>query len=329
MPVVQIGLLHTGNQLAFGGLVAQTINRANAWLVQNAPGTSVNLQNNRAMYANDDLDQLEDDAITLVQDAGTEIILAAGGPQSALAAKDATEVANPNVAQRKPVVFTTVTDPVHIGLRNQLPAPGGTNLVGMDGQTSENDPRRLRILREFVTQQPGNHGNKVGVLVNPLRDHPLRQQQDAAFESAAQTLNLDLQKRLTIDDHGIRNAYRFFQRKQVLGVVVTADSFFNSRRATIIQAAANHGVPTIYQWKAFVDDAGLISYGPSLNEAYLKAGEHLGMLARQQPQNRLPSNIPCPSATVFDLSVKLSTANHLNFTVFPPLLDNVQVNYVP
>src|SRR5262249_21855979 len=192
MPVVQIGLLHTGTQAVSGGLVAQTMNAANAWLAQNAPGTSVNLQNNRAKYANNDLDQLEDDAITLVQDAGTEIILAAGGLQSALAARDATEDANPVVAQRKPVVFTTATDPVHIGLRIQLPAPGGTNLVGMAGQTSENDPRRLRILREFVTLQPGNHGNQVGVLVNPLRDHPLREQQYAALESEAHTLNLDL-----------------------------------------------------------------------------------------------------------------------------------------
>jgi ABC-type uncharacterized transport system substrate-binding protein len=325
MPVVQIGLLHTGNQGVFQGLVDQTINAANVWLAQNAPGTSVQLRS--AKYARDDLGQLEDDALALVADPNTEIILAAGGPQSAVAARDATEDANPVVAQRKPVVFTTVTDPVGLGLRNQLPAPGGTNLVGMAGQTSELDPRRLRILHAFVTAQGPNVGNKVGVLVNPLRERNHEQYEGLKLEAGH--LALDLKKRLAINERGIGNAYRFFQRRQVLGVVVTADSFFNNKRATIIQAAANHRVPTIYQWKVFVDGGGLISFGPSIEEAYQKAGEYVGMLARELPQNRLPSNIACSSPNAFDVWVKRTTANNLNYTVFPNVLDHLQVNYMP
>jgi putative tryptophan/tyrosine transport system substrate-binding protein len=327
MPVVQIGLLHTGNQGVFQGLVGQTINAANVWLAQNAPGTSVQLQAIRAKYANDDLEQLEDDALALVADPITEIILAAGGPQSAVVARDATEDANSDVAKRKPVVFTTVTDPVGLGLRNQLPAPGGTNLVGMAGQTSELDPRRLRILHAFVTAQGPNVGNKVGVLVNPLRERNHEQYEELKLEAQARAL--DLKKRLAINVHGIRNAYRFFQRKQVLGVVVTADSFFNNNRATIIQAAANRRVPTIYQWKVFVEGGGLISCGPSIDEAYQKAGKHVGMLARELPQNRLPSNIDCSSPDVVEVWVKRTTANDLNYTVFPNVLDHLQVNYMP
>jgi ABC-type uncharacterized transport system substrate-binding protein len=325
MPVVQIGLLHTGTQGVFQGLVGQTINAANAWLAQHAPGTSVQLQSIRAKYANDDLGQLEDDAIALVADSNTEIILAAGGPQSALAARDATEDANPVVAQRKPVVFTTVTDPVGLGLRNQLLAPGGTNLVGMAGQTSELDPKRLRILHAFVMAQGPNVANKVGVLVNPLRER--NHEQYEKLKSEAQQLALDLKRRLAINERGIRNAYRFFE-KRVLGVVVTADSFFNNKRATIIQVAANRHIPTIYQWKVFVDDGGLICFGPSIDEAYKKAGEYLGMLARESPQNRLPSNIDCSSPNTFEVWVNRTTANNLKYTVFPKVLDNLQVHYI-
>ena len=326
MPVVQIGLLHTGNQNVFQVLVDQTLNAANAWLQQNAPGTTIQLQANRAKYANDDLEQLDEDSLALVADAGAEIILAAGGPQSAIAARDATEEANPIVAQRKPVVFTTVTDPVGLGLRNQLPAPGGTNLVGMSGETSELDPKRLRLLNAFVKAQGTAVGDKVGALVNPLREH--NHQQFEKLKAEANNLNLKLVKRLAINQRGMRNAYGLFKRRKTFGVVVTADSFFNNNRATIIQAAANRGLPSIYQWKAFVDDGGLMSYGPSLQGAYQKAGEFLGMLAKEPPQNRLPSNIACATATVFELLVKRSTATNLGFTVFPATLDGVQVTYV-
>ena len=105
MPVVQIGLLHTGTQAVFGVLVNSTITAANNWLAANAPGTSVQLQPANAKYANDNLDQLEEDAVWLAT-ANVGIILAAGGPQSALAAQDATGDTN----LVKPVVFTTVTD---------------------------------------------------------------------------------------------------------------------------------------------------------------------------------------------------------------------------
>ena len=313
--------------MCFRAWSARHITAANAWLQQNAPGTTIQFQPNRAKYANDDLEQLEEDSLALVADAGAEIILAAGGPQSAIAARDATEDANPIVAQRKPVVFTTVTDPVALGLRVQLPAPGGTNLVGTAGQTSELDPKRLRILNAFVTAQGAPVRNKVGVLVNPLREHNCEQFEKLKLE--AQGLNLRLIERRTIRPRGMGNAYRLFERRQVLGAVVTADSFFNNNRATIIQAAANRRVPCIYQWKAFVDDGGLMSFGPSIAEAYQKAGEFVGMLAKEQPQNRLPSNISCASPTTFELLIKRATATNLGFTVFPTTLDGLPVTYVP
>jgi putative ABC transport system substrate-binding protein len=327
MPVVQIGLLHTGNQTVFQGLVGQTVNAANAWLQQHAPGTTIQLQPARAKYANDVIEQLDEDALALVADPDVEIILAAGGPQSAIAARDATEEANPIVDERKPVVFTTVTNPVGLGLRDKLPAPGGTNLVGTAGETSELDPKRLRLLNAFVKAQGPTATDKVGALVNPLREQ--NHQQFEKLKTEAGNLTLKLVKRLAISQRGMRNAYGTFKRRKAFGVVVTADSFFNNNRATIIQAAANRGLPSIYQWKAFVDDGGLMSYGPSIQAAYQKAGEFLGMLAKEPPQNRLPSNIACATAAVFELLVKRSTATNLGFTVFPATLDGVQVTYVP
>ena len=68
------------------------------------------------------------------------VLVAAGGPVSALAAKAA--------AKNTPIVFTSVTDPVKSGLVKSLDRPGG-KLTGTAGLTTELDATRLELLREF------------------------------------------------------------------------------------------------------------------------------------------------------------------------------------
>ena len=72
-------------------------------------------------------------------DMKVEVIVTAGGPVSALAAKDATQ--KQKDGNRTPVVFTTVTDPIGCGLVKSLSQPGG-NLTGTFGYTSELEPHR-------------------------------------------------------------------------------------------------------------------------------------------------------------------------------------------
>ena len=54
-------------------------------------------------------------------DMKVEVIVTAGGPVSALAAKDATQ--KQKDGNRTPVVFTTVTDPMAAGSLNHFPNP--------------------------------------------------------------------------------------------------------------------------------------------------------------------------------------------------------------
>ena len=105
-------------------------------------------------WAEDRYDRLPSLAAELLS-LDIRVLIATGGPASALAAKEAT--------QNVPVVFTGPTDPVGLGLVRSLNRPG-SNVTGIAGLTTELDPKRLEILRELVPQ-----AGVIGALVNSNR----------------------------------------------------------------------------------------------------------------------------------------------------------------
>ena len=308
-----IGLLHTGTQGHFDNEV-QALQAHLPNGVQIIPG-----------YANDNFEQLDDAAADLVTDGRVEVIVAAGGPQSAIAAMYATAEQG-NVAQRKPVVFTTVTDPLGLGLVDDLQAPG-RNLTGMAGQTSELDPERLAILYTFIS---ANQGDKFGVLINLDRPNYHQQFRNLEREVANLGWNVILRPKMTDVVSEITKAYKYFQRQNVKGVLVTADAFFNNNKSEVIRSAANRLLPTIYQWRSFVDApaGGLISFGPSIINAYQRAGDYVTDILQNK---RSPATMPCstPDPNGFEIVVSRAAAATFNITNIPAMIRGKQVNQVP
>jgi putative ABC transport system substrate-binding protein len=292
----KIGLLHSGKKDMF----TEPVNTLKSFL----PADVVLVEE----YAEDDIGTLEDNADDLVAAADILLILAAGGPQSAIAAMNATAM-EPDVTRRKPVVFTTVYDPVFSGLVDSIYVPG-RNLTGMAGQTSELDPERLAILKDFLSQVKSST-NKVGVLINPDRANHHRQFQTLAAKASGLGLQ-PIPRRTNNRARGIKGAFNHFKRQNVLGAVVTADSFFNNNRDEVIAAAAQAGVPTIYQWREFAKAGGLISYGPSILDAYGQAGK---FAKRILDNNESPSTMACSTPSTYELVVNKTTATSLGLTV--------------
>jgi putative ABC transport system substrate-binding protein len=222
---------------------------------------------------------------------------------------DATAEADDKSRKTVPIVFTTVTDPVDLGLVNSIGTPG-RHLTGMAGQTSENDVTRLNILHAFVSKQ--RPGRKLGVLINPGRQRNRRQYRP--LKKRARDLGLDPVPKRANTLRGIERAFAEFRKPGFLGVVVTADAFFNNNRAKVIEEAAkNGGVPAIYQWREFAADGGLISFGPSVKQAYEEAGRYVArILLGEKPKNMQCSK---PNKGSFDIFVKKATANGLGLTV--------------
>jgi ABC-type uncharacterized transport system substrate-binding protein len=258
-------------------------------------------QNVRIEYrwANDDYSLLRVQAKELVA-LQVAVIVAAGGPVSAIAAHDATK--------EIPIAFTTVTDPVKDGLVKSLNRPGG-NATGTAGLTSELDPKRLEFLHEAKPTAA-----LIGVLVNPNR--PGLESQSKELQAAADKLKLRLEIQKAATDGQLESAFQAFESQRVDALLVTADPFFNNRRAQVLSLAASQSLPAIYQWREFVTNGGLMSYGPSITEAYHQAGINAGLMLK----GAKPADIPVVQPTKFYLVINQRTAKQLGLALSPDLL---------
>ena len=223
MPV--IGILSTASATSRGGEQFAAFDRGlrEAGYIEN--------QNVKIEYrwANDDYSRLPALAAELVR-LRVAVIVAAGGHVSALAAHKATKDI--------PIVFTTVTDPVKDGLVASLNRPGG-NATGTAGLTSELDPKRLELLHEVKPT-----ASVIGVLVNPNR--PGLDRQSRELQAAADKLKLKLEFLKAATEREIDAAFETLTSQRVEALIVTADPFFNNRRAQVVALAAKYNIPAIY-----------------------------------------------------------------------------------
>src|SRR6516225_7213948 len=229
-----------------------------------------------------------------------EVLVAGGGPVSALAAKAATKTI--------PIVFTIAADPVKSGLVTSLNRPGG-NITGTAGLTSELDAKRLELLHRLLPK-----ASVIGVLVNPNR--PAYEGELRELQAKAGDMKLTLVVQKAGAEGEIDAAIEALTRQKVGALLITADPFFNSRRAQVIAAVTRNAIPAIYQWREFAAAGGLMSYGPSIVAAYHQAGVYVGRILK----GAKPSDLPVVMPTRFELVINLKTAKALGIDVPPTLL---------
>jgi len=264
-------------------------------------GGFVNERNVNVEYrwARGNYDQLPELAAELVR-LHVSVLVGTGGDASARAVKEATA----NI----PVVFNMGSDPVKAGLVQSFNRPGG-NATGSVILSEAMEQKRFGILQEMVPDVA-----LFGAIVNP--NYPASANQMHDLEGAAPKLGRQLFVAKASNDTELDAAFAALLSQKVGALLVASDPYFDTRRRHIIAFAAQNRLPAIYQFREYAVEGGLVSYGPSITDAYQQVGIYVARILKGEK----PADLPVLQPTKFDFVINLKTAKTLGLVVPPTLL---------
>jgi putative ABC transport system substrate-binding protein len=226
-------------------------------------------------------------------------VIVANGP-GVLAAKAATTTI--------PIVFTTGSDPVQIGLVASLSRPGG-NVTGVTQLSVEVGPKRLELAHELVPT-----ATLIALLVNPTNPNAETQFRD--MQAAARILGVQLHVLHASTERDFDTVFATLAQLRAGTLVIGTDGFFNGWLERLAALALRQAVPTIYQERAFAAAGGLMSYGGSAPDIYRLAGVYTGRILKGDK----PADLPVQQVTRIELIINLKTAKALGLTIPTALL---------
>jgi putative ABC transport system substrate-binding protein len=200
------------------------------------------------------------------------------------------------------VILFAGSDPVEMGMVSNLARPGG-NVTGVVLGSVLAD-KRLELLKEVV---PG--AKRIAMMIAGAS---LIGNQVMDAEQAAARLDIRL---VVVDakDRDYERAFGAIKKQGADGLYVAPSPVLSSDRRRIIELAARHRLPTIYQWVEHVEDGGLMAYGASLRWATRRVAAYIDRIFK----GAKPADLPVEQATVLALALNLKTARALGLT-FPP-----------
>jgi putative ABC transport system substrate-binding protein len=227
-----------------------------------------------------------------------DVIVTSGN--AGLAAKQATSVI--------PIVFAVAADPLAAGLVSSLSRPGG-NVTGLSLQAPELAGKRLELLRELL---PGLR--RLAVLARGTSRTSMLEAGEV--DAVGRKLGLAVSTSEIRGAEDIGPAFQAIKNSADAVYVCGADPLVNTNRKLINTSALGARLPTMHVAKEFVEDGGLISYGPSYEDLFRRAAEYVDRILR----GAKPGDIPVQQPVLFDLAINLKTAKALGLKVSPKLL---------
>ncbi len=251
-------------------------------------------------WAEDQNSRLSALAADLVQ-RQVNVIVAGGGTPTAAAARDATSAT--------PIVFELGADPVKTGFVASLDRPGG-NLTGLANLNVEVGPKRLELIRELLPS-----ASVIGVLVNSANP-TLSETAQPDLQAAARKLCLELHFLNATTDRDFEKVFAELIQLKANALVINPDVLFSSHVERLANLAVRHTMPTIYQYRPFVEAGGLLSYGSDETDIYHRVGVYAGRILRGEK----PADLPVQQSTKVELLVNLKTAKALGIAMPSALL---------
>jgi putative ABC transport system substrate-binding protein len=207
-----------------------------------------------------------------------------------------------------PIVFVLVPDPVGAGFVASLARPGGnaTGFLNFEFGMSGKWPELLNQIAPSVT--------RVAVLRDPSAGGSMGQL--GAIQGVVSSLRMEASPIDLRDVGEIERAIVDFARSPNGGLVVLPSGLSSVHRELIIELASRHRLPAVYPFRYFVEDGGLICYGPDAIDQLRRAAGYVDRVLRGEK----PADLPVQAPTKYELAINLKTAKALGLEIPPTLL---------
>jgi putative ABC transport system substrate-binding protein len=207
-----------------------------------------------------------------------------------------------------PIVFTNITDPVGLGYVASVSHPGG-NLTGFATFEYSLSGKMLEVLKETAPTI-----SRVAVILNPTQA-PLIEM-GHAIEAVAPSLGIRVTTAGVRNSAEIENAIETLAGEPNGGLIVLPNPIVNANRQLIILMAARYRLPSIYRFRYFVMEGGLVSYGVDPLDYFRGAATYIDRILRGEK----PSELPVQQPAKFELVVNLKAARAIGLEVPTSLL---------
>ena len=211
------------------------------------------------------------------------------------------------------VVGRSDNDLVAAGLVASLARPGG-NITGSQLLNDDLAPKRLELLKATIPNL-----SRVALLREDVTTSTLPQifdRYDQRVATAAGNLGIEIHTFIVRRAGDLAPAFLGMKKNHDQGVLVTSAPFMFVHRKAIIDLAAAHRIPAIYQYQVYVEAGGLMSYGVNTSEMERRAAGYVDKILR----GAKPVDLPVEQPTKFELVINLKTAKALGLAIPPSLL---------
>ena len=202
------------------------------------------------------------------------------------------------------IAFHGSVDPVEAGFVASLNRPGG-NMTGVVTLNIDTGQKRLELVHELVPT-----ASAIALLLNPTNT-VVAEMQSKDLQTAARTLGVRLHLLYASDEHDFEPAFASLTHVRAAGLVIGTDGFLVSRSEQLAALTLRDKVPAIFQYRAFAEAGGLMSYGGSVTDSYRLSGIYTGRILKGEK----PADLPVEQVTKLQLVINMKTAKALGITV--------------
>ena len=211
--------------------------------------------------------------------------------------------------QAVPIVFTQVTDPVGEGLVLNLAHPGG-HVTGFTSFEFSIGTKWLEMLKEVAPRVM-----RVALIFNP-ETAPFAELFWRPVEAVAPSFAIVAITAGAPTFADLERMVDKFAREPNGSLMVLPDVSTLNYREALIGLAARHRLPTVYPFRIFAANGGLLSYGTDVNDVFRRVASYVDRLLKGAD----PGKLPIQSPNKYELVINLKTAKALGLELPPKLL---------